>query len=106
MEALKNSDSKSKKKSKKEKKAKAVSKGFSVVKCEEGTSEPSARKSIQEIRYYQSNTELLIPKLSFQKLVRDICQQEMGPLVLQAEPVQREQQGEGYQTLFMFLISN
>ncbi|CAE8600269.1 unnamed protein product, partial [Polarella glacialis] len=35
-------------------------------------------KAMQEIRFYQGNTELLIRKLPFQKLVRELCA-KIGP---------------------------
>mmetsp|Transcript_43855 Transcript_43855/g.81900 ORF Transcript_43855/g.81900 Transcript_43855/m.81900 type:complete len:202 (-) Transcript_43855:47-652(-) len=35
-------------------------------------------KAKQEIRFYQANTELLVPKVPFQRLVRELCS-KMGP---------------------------
>ena len=74
MEALKANDGKGKaKKTKKEKQNSNKNQVFDVIPKEEGA--PAAGNSTQEIRYYQSNTELLIPKVSFQRLVRDVCKE-------------------------------
>ena len=35
-------------------------------------------KAMQEIRHYQSTTELLIQKVNFQRVVRELCEQ-IGP---------------------------
>ncbi|KAK6035236.1 core histone H2A/H2B/H3/H4 [Cooperia oncophora] len=42
--------------------------------CEEATSLPSRNVALREIRRYQKSTELLIRKLPFQRLVREIAQ--------------------------------
>lgn len=85
MEALKASEGKGKaKKMKKERKSKGVPQGFTMVQVEGDTSEPN-RKSSQEVRFYQSNTELLIPKVSFQRLVRDVCGHISGAIRMEAQ---------------------
>mmetsp|Transcript_74139 Transcript_74139/g.117947 ORF Transcript_74139/g.117947 Transcript_74139/m.117947 type:complete len:179 (+) Transcript_74139:42-578(+) len=85
MEALKASEGKGKaKKMKKERKSKGVPQGFTMVQVEGDTSDPN-RKSSQEVRFYQSNTELLIPKVSFQRLVRDICVHISGAIRMEAQ---------------------
>lgn len=40
--------------------------------------------AMQEIRKYQKTTELLIPRLSFQRLVREVCQQFKSDFRFQA----------------------
>eukprot|EP00435_Cladocopium_sp_Y103_P049686 s1615_g15.t1 len=85
MEALKASEGKGKaKKMKKERKSKGPPQGFTMVQVEGDASEPN-RKSSQEVRFYQANTELLIPKVSFQRLVREICGHISGAIRMEAQ---------------------
>merc|ERR1712066_116002 len=54
---------------------------------------------LREIRHYQKSTELLIPKLSFQRLVREIAQEYKTDLKSQAAAIGALQEGsEAYLT--------
>lgn len=54
---------------------------------------------LREIRHYQKSTELLIPKLSFQRLVREIAQEYKTDLKFQAAALGALQEGsEAYLT--------
>merc|ERR1711981_594942 len=54
---------------------------------------------LREIRHYQKSTELLIPKLSFQRLVREIAQEYKTDLKFQAAAIGALQEGsEAYLT--------
>ncbi|CAJ1431875.1 unnamed protein product, partial [Effrenium voratum] len=79
MEAVKASDGKSAKSGKSKKQKLEKSKGSTLVQSEPSGSRATPGTRVkQEIRFYQSNTELLIAKVPFQKLVRDICK-SLGP---------------------------
>ena len=46
--------------------------------CQEATPLPPGTLALREIRKYQKSTELLIRKLPFQRLVREICADNLG----------------------------
>mmetsp|Transcript_28231 Transcript_28231/g.28519 ORF Transcript_28231/g.28519 Transcript_28231/m.28519 type:complete len:141 (+) Transcript_28231:89-511(+) len=50
-------------------------------------------KAIRDIRRYQKRTDLLIPKISFQKLVREISQDYKADLRYQASAILAIQEG-------------
>lgn len=54
--------------------------------------------ALREVFHYQESTQLLVPKLRFQKLVRDICQ-KMGPYRFEAQGLLALQEAaEGFLT--------
>lgn len=63
--------------------------------------------AMQEIRKYQKTTELLIPKLSFQRLVREVCQEFKSDFRFQAGALSALQVLTLFQVVvLMFLLKN
>ena len=61
---------------------------------------------LREIRHYQKSTELLIPKLSFQRLVREIAQEYKTDLKFQAAALGALQEGSEAYLVNLFEDTN
>jgi len=63
-------------------------------------------RALKDIRKYQKSTELLIPKSSFVRLVKEIVQKEKGDLRIQASAVLALQEAAEMFVVNMFEYSN